>query len=95
MFYIPLESYEFIYLSGICIFFTCLTKAPLTAIVLFFSTLVYSSHSFNVFNASSLMSVIVIVICFLVVNILNEDDLYDDFISIKKKRNSNFNLINK
>lgn len=41
------------------------------------------------------MSVIVIVICFLVVNILNEDDLYDDFISIKKKRNSNFNLINK
>ena len=95
VFYIPLESYEFIYLSGICIFFTCLTKAPLTAIVLFLSTLVYSSHSFNVFNASSLMSVIVIVICFLVVNILNEDDLYDDFISIKKKRNSNFNLINK
>lgn len=82
--YIPSESFEFIYLCGICCFFACVTKAPITSIVLFFSTLIYSSQNFYVFNASSFMCVTIIIFCYLVINILNQDDIYDDFINIKK-----------
>lgn len=80
-------GFEFMYrgyivLLSMCMFFAYITEAPLTAITLFFSNLIYSSGTFNVFNKSTMLGGALIFSVFLVTKIFKVVPLYDMLVEI-------------
>ena len=89
------SSYRsFIILASMCLFFAFISEAPITAVVLFFSNLVYSNESFNVFNYSTCFVILLIVIVFFITKIFNVKPLYDMLVDTQDEFNKH-KIVNK
>ena len=77
-----------------CLFFAFISEAPITAVVLFFSNLVYSNESFNVFNYSTCFVILLIVIVFFITKIFNVKPLYDMLVDTQDEFNKH-KIVNK
>lgn len=89
------SSYRsFIILASMCLFFAFISEAPITAVVLFFSNLVYSNESFNVFNYSTCFVILFIIAIFFVTKIFNVKPLYDMLVDTQDDFNKH-KIVNK
>lgn len=80
------DSYRaYIILLSMCMFFAFISEAPLTAITLFFSNLVYSTGSFNVFNKATFLGALLILATFLVTKVFNTIPLYDMLVETEEE----------
>lgn len=79
------DNREFIILLSMCMFFSFISEAPLTSITLFYSNLVYSTNSFNVFNKVTLLGAILIIMTYLAAKVINNTPLYDMLTEVQEK----------
>lgn len=79
------ESRSYILLLSMCMFFAFISEAPLTAVTLFYSNLVYSSGSFNVFNKATALGVLLTIMTFLITKIFQTKPLYDMLVETEEE----------
>lgn len=80
---------SFIILASMCLFFAFISEAPITAVTLFFSNVVYSNNSFNVFNSSTYFVILLIIAIYFVTRIFKVKPLYDMLVDTQDDFNIN------
>lgn len=76
---------SYILLLAMCMFFAFISEAPLTAMTLFLSNLVYSTDNFYVFNRTTLLGIALIVMTYLVTKIFKTMPLYDMLVETEEE----------
>ena len=75
----------YIILLTMCMFFAFISEAPLTALTLFFSNLMYSTGSFYIFNRASFLGALLIFSTFLVTKVFKNLPLYDMLVETEEE----------